>query len=525
MSQKLAIYGQWTYRGAWALEIAAATIGLLTGIVLGYQAFNASESVGAMDLALASAPFFMVALAELTKIPVATLLFGAGWIWKPVILVFLIALAGITFETVFFGLERAGALRQLRYEELANKIDALSFEAAQLVESDRLARESDEVAAAQAEIAKLQGAKDAEKASVLAQIDRVGAELEEKTVLSPQAKVLREQLEEKQKALETARSQRDSELRDAVAQFERQRESYTKRIESARSAGDLDSARRTETELSKLANPRPRIQAQHQARIDALEAETRAVSDEFDAARAASPDMPAAQREALSKDLKGLQESLAAGAASWDASLAAAQERLADAQSSERDEANALADGQTRLREIASEQTRLEAQRIPMARLDQVRRIASKLFGVKPEAVSADRVGLVAMLWFGSLAAVAALAGPITAMVALGLQQIAGRMEEPLRPSRLSRLIRRLLLGWRWRRVRTVERLVEVPVEKKVTKRVEVPVEKVIKEILYVPVFTDDPEALRQSLAGGIPGEVADLVMKTAPGAHHAGKA
>ncbi|MER8969561.1 hypothetical protein NKI25_28465 [Mesorhizobium sp. M0808] len=50
MSQKLASYGQWTYRGAWALEIAAAAIGLTTGVALGVQAFSASESVTAMDL-------------------------------------------------------------------------------------------------------------------------------------------------------------------------------------------------------------------------------------------------------------------------------------------------------------------------------------------------------------------------------------------------------------------------------------------------------------------------------------------
>ena len=67
LREKLAVYGQWTYRGAWALEITAAFIGLLTGLVLGYRGSMASEQVTAMDLALASAPFFMVAIAELTK--------------------------------------------------------------------------------------------------------------------------------------------------------------------------------------------------------------------------------------------------------------------------------------------------------------------------------------------------------------------------------------------------------------------------------------------------------------------------
>ena len=56
---KLAVYGQWTYRVAWALEIVAASIGLATGLALGYQAYSASVgtelSVSGLDLALASA--------------------------------------------------------------------------------------------------------------------------------------------------------------------------------------------------------------------------------------------------------------------------------------------------------------------------------------------------------------------------------------------------------------------------------------------------------------------------------------
>src|SRR5262245_51950583 len=120
MRDKLATYGQWTYRGAWLLESVAATIGLATGIVLGLQAAQANSEVTAVDLTLASAPFFMVALAELTKIPIATLLFSASWLWKPILTIVLGLLALITFETVSMGLERAAALRQLEHENLAN---------------------------------------------------------------------------------------------------------------------------------------------------------------------------------------------------------------------------------------------------------------------------------------------------------------------------------------------------------------------------------------------------------------------
>ena len=48
--EKLARYGQWTYRGAWAIEIVAAILGLTTGIALGWQAYTASETGSAFDL-------------------------------------------------------------------------------------------------------------------------------------------------------------------------------------------------------------------------------------------------------------------------------------------------------------------------------------------------------------------------------------------------------------------------------------------------------------------------------------------
>ncbi|MFD2649270.1 hypothetical protein ACFSX5_15900 [Devosia albogilva] len=117
VNQKLATYGAWTYRGAWLLEVTAALIGLATGLTLGYQAFSASDSTS-MELILASAPFFMVALAELTKIPIATLLFSVSWWWKPIVLMFLVALAAITFETSRCGRSdpgRSGCVGQSTY--------------------------------------------------------------------------------------------------------------------------------------------------------------------------------------------------------------------------------------------------------------------------------------------------------------------------------------------------------------------------------------------------------------------------
>jgi hypothetical protein len=79
-----------------------------TGIVLGLQAYTGSETATPPDLVLASAPFFMVALAELTKIPIATLLTIGSWIWKPFLALALAALALITFRDRFHGARKSG---------------------------------------------------------------------------------------------------------------------------------------------------------------------------------------------------------------------------------------------------------------------------------------------------------------------------------------------------------------------------------------------------------------------------------
>lgn len=110
------------------------------------------------------------------------------------------------------------------------------------------------------------------------------------------------------------------------------------------------------------------------------------------------------------------------------------------------------------------------------------------------DEANADRV---AILWFGSVSLLAATAGAATAITA----QMFLRMAENLRwqapeelvshKGRLSRSLRRALVNWRWRRVKTVEveRIKEVLVE--VIKPFETvrEVENVIRELVPVPVF------------------------------------
>lgn len=517
MSQKLASYGQWTYRGAWALEIVAAIIGLATGVALSYRGFVANEAADSMDLVLASAPFFMIAIAELTKIPIATLLFGASWFWKPVILAFLLVLAGITFETVLLGLERASTMREVQYANFANQTKALQQELETLKTTGESLRNTDDEAKARSDLEQLSGLADTERNKLRARITEVDEELQAATTLSPAAARAKDYLEEKQAALSALVERRDREIKDAVEQFERQRDSYVDRIKSARETGDLASVQRNEEGLNKLTNPRPKKEAEFAPKLAELEPAVAAARAEYERLRKDSPPMTPQDKQRLEARRNDLEKLYDGTAADWDGKLDEARAALAAAQEAATRKSETLAKNQQRQEAIATELNRLETERLPIARNDQIRRLAARWYGVKPEDVTDPQAGTVSTIWFASLAFIAALAGPITAMVALALQRI-GAQPEVQRDSKLSRLLRRLLLRWRWRRVRKVS--VQVPVDREVERRVEVPVEveKVVKEILYVPILTDDPEALRRALDRELAPEVVDLVKVSAKG-------
>ena len=197
----------------------------------------------------------------------------------------------------------------------------------------------------------------------------------------------------------------------------------------------------------------------------------------------------------------------------WSEAKNSARKRLEAARTGKSGEAAAIAEHRNRLDQITKELNPLETERIKNARLDQVRRIAGRFHGVNPEDVTVEQANFVALVWFGSLATLAALAGPLTAMVALGLQRMPE--SDQRQESKLARFVRRWLIRWRYRRVKTVKVPVEVRVEKEVEKIVERPVEKVIKEIFYVPILTDDPDAVQRALREAVPKEIADLVKVT----------
>lgn len=511
-NEKLAVYGRWTYRSAWALEITASLIGLATGIALGLQAFRASETADTADLILASAPFFMVALAELTKIPIATLLFSASWVWKPVLAVFLIALAGITFETVFMGLERSTTLRELQFKEIEKKLGDATREKIVLSDEMKNLIGHSALSDAQNNLEKATKLAEDERRNIESRIAQANKEVENGISLTPEAAQLRDdlaRLEDKRKSLIDEQN-RVAEIKQK--QFESQRDSYVERLKSADASGDQKM--KWQQELAALKNPVPAVFAEYKIKLDPIESDISQKRDRFESVRAAAADSGKSderhQAETRRQELLNQRKNFDSKSAEQ---IDKARQSLSDAQSQESTRSDNITANNQKILELDKQIEDMENKRITQARKDQVQRLAGWVHGVQPEDVKIEDATRVGIIWFGSLAGLAALAGPMCAIVALGLQKIGSRQELPTRPSALSRILRRVLISWRWKRVRTVTIIKKIPVE------------KLIKEIMYIPLFTDDPEAVKNSLNASVPPEVARLVKVSMKGGDRGNKA
>lgn len=107
-------YGKYLIRAAWAIEVIAASIGLFIALATIFATQNdilkEQRSVDAeawLNIFIAALPFFMVAIVELMKIPLATAYYLAqSRVWRWVFLTALLFLIVVTFETMINGFQR-----------------------------------------------------------------------------------------------------------------------------------------------------------------------------------------------------------------------------------------------------------------------------------------------------------------------------------------------------------------------------------------------------------------------------------
>tara|TARA_Y100000294_G_scaffold159875_1_gene163089 strand:- start:424 stop:2430 length:2007 start_codon:yes stop_codon:yes gene_type:complete len=123
-------WGKYLLRMAWALEIIAATIGLLIAWSFGYTVYiryvNLEGSFPLdkfFDVLIAGLPFVMVAAVELVKIPLCRVVYTRTTLKVKIIFsVVLLAVTAITFETLILGFERQFNNMAIEVREPQNKL-------------------------------------------------------------------------------------------------------------------------------------------------------------------------------------------------------------------------------------------------------------------------------------------------------------------------------------------------------------------------------------------------------------------
>ena len=132
--------GKFLLKMAWTVEILVAVIGICIAIIVVMQAQGsknlddlAGRAVNLSDLTFGGI-FFIVAIVELTKIPLATAVYYSVRIyWKIIFLIGLILVNVSTFETIVTGFERINRERTkiidkkiVKYHSITTQIDQLN---------------------------------------------------------------------------------------------------------------------------------------------------------------------------------------------------------------------------------------------------------------------------------------------------------------------------------------------------------------------------------------------------------------
>ena len=137
--------GKFLLKMAWTVEILVAVIGVCIAIIVVMQAQGtkdlddlASRAVNLSDLTF-GAIFFIVAIVELTKIPLATAVYYSVRIyWKVIFLIGLLLVNISTFETIVTGFERINRERTVKIDKLIVKYHSITAQIDQLNENTEI---------------------------------------------------------------------------------------------------------------------------------------------------------------------------------------------------------------------------------------------------------------------------------------------------------------------------------------------------------------------------------------------------
>jgi len=538
------------YIFAWIVEGVAVTIGLALSVITAITYFKSAgvaDFSDYMNALVGTLPFVIVAIVELTKIPLSgAAYYATSRIWKVVFTFSLLFVAMITFETMLNGLERfftaqtSGVTDKQRvYVNLMEQISDKQEKKGRLEEVtlEKIEQEYNErrmviVTDRDKVIGKLEQDRREKKSDKDESLEQMREELKE---LLQERKEIRE---DRKNEIERITKKNDWDAKVAIneskadeARINRELDQISieiadlrkKRAEAYEDATFFTAGAATEKYDQDIA-AKEEIVAGLQRQLSELDAfsksyqlskeglrEVKQVRSEYDATLG-EIDMRIREKRAQIAEVVALnQKDVDLEVARVDDEIERTVQKFKmqeEINLRERDEK--VGRFQFYKEELASindevdalEERRTEVRKEINAIVEgtQVYRMAQWYSGKDSAAdVDKDVVGLVAFIWFGSLSAIVAFTGIILAVASYA---ITGEKKERRKSTGLFRSVRRYFVHMRRRSKfpkvieKTVEVTKEVPVDKVVL--VDKPVEIIKKQIVHVPLYTNDLELLAE---------------------------
>lgn len=540
---------------AWTVEVFAVLIGLAIALLQGFASFSESLAekstvgfAGWANIVIAVLPFLMVAIVELTKIPFVQAFYKSKLLrWKLLFGISLGFIALITFESAMNGFERNYSAmmtgidkykkelvnadeslvplreQRIRLETLtAEKIEAEYSARLKLISSERDATSS----LINQRIADIRGSVESEVTRNLEQqisdkrqvISQLQSELSNE--LTRLSKELEGSLNSSNSDLRIQRENINSQLNTEIENLRSLQRKFEKEIEDASfiSASSVKKRAKEETTakerviealraqllgLSAISNEQQkrdnyqsnvaRVRDDFNRRISAVDREVRDLSSELK--------RNLGQRQSdVSSQLKTHQDELNRVNSLFNEQQTQNEERR------QKDLA-LLTQNAAEIAKLSDMIQNLENKRIELRNLinqkvadNQIYRMAQWYFD-KESAADLDRsqVAVIAVFWFGSLAALIAFTGILLAIASCALDDPNNTGNSKAHKNSLIKVagsIRKFYVDRRRRQkqpiIHEVPRDVvrEVPVDRVV--KVEVPVEVIKKEIVHIPFYTND---------------------------------
>ena len=259
--------GKFLRRFAWAFEIAAVTIGLAISIatmMANFEEMNSYRDDGLnwgdwANIFIAAIPFVMVAMVEITKIPLVGVFYKASSnLWRWVFGLCLLFVAAITFESAFNGFERNFSALMYSIDApkkeivtLDQKLEKLTGDRAQLTEMTLESIEAEYNTRYDELFAQTNG----QKKEIQSQISDLRASIQTEFV------------NELRKDQDSARKERERLITEQEKEIARITEDYSS--QSSRLASEMDSEKRSlQGQLSEAQKRLEEIEKQAAINID-----------------------------------------------------------------------------------------------------------------------------------------------------------------------------------------------------------------------------------------------------------------